>query len=832
MNTLFKAIGWLVKFTLAVLLLLVAVSAIIIALEIKVELDPLRQPVAMAASQALDREVRLDGSISLVPTLWPMLEINDVSVGNPKGWPGDQPLAKVGLVRLKLGIVPLLSGELRVAEATAEGVTLNLVSNANGVGNWQFGEQQPVGPIEDKADNDAPMIRLESIDELKLSDIELNFRDEKLAKTLKFRLAGMNGHMVEGEPFALSFNGNLQGKPYRFDFTGGSLADLRNRQANWPVKLAGTLVDTPVTLKGELAREGDKQLKARLEVGKLDAGATLAWLKVVDGLRMTAGGLTADLLLQGKDLSELLQQADIAIVLQDGRWDLESRDQKSSLPLLISTGKISVTPGKPLSIAIDAQIDENPVGITITGSKLPEYTHEGKKLPLVVNLKIGGADIKLSSKLARPIDTNNLAMQLNASGDSISGFDPLLGTDLPPLGPYTIKGGFAMTAKGYAIHDLLLTVGDSQLAGDFALDAIARPYRLDVSLHSPKLQINDFDTGDWQAQDNGDSDKATPKPDSKLPEPSAQQQASERAANRKKLRKLLSHETLSKINARIDVKVDQVLSGPDKLGDGQLTLTLEKAKLSLDPVHIGLPGGDANMSFLLHPQGNKGDIAVKALVSRFDYGVLARRIDPKSDISGYLSLDVDLSAHVADPKAIFENAQGHFDFGLWPGDMDASLFDMWAVNVVSSLMSEVDKSEHSRVNCIIVGFNADAGLMQQKVIFADTSEMRIGGKASIDFRNRTIDIYAAPKAKKPQFFSLATPVAMTGTFDKFGIHLNPIALTATAASFITSPLHVPVRSLFAKDKEVDGEQACKIAWQAVQDNDLSAVPGAKKGTGR
>lgn len=234
------------------------------------------------------------------------------------------------------------------------------------------------------------------------------------------------------------------------------------------------------------------------------------------------------------------------------------------------------------------------------------------------------------------------------------------------------------------------------------------------------------------------------------------------------------------------------------------------------------------MSFLFHPQGGKkGDIAVQAVVENFDYGVLARRIDPKSDISGHLSLDTDLSAHVNDPDALFKNAQGHFDFGLWPGDMDASLFDMWAVSVLTSLMSEVDKAEHSKVNCIVVGFEAEAGVMRQKVIFADTSEMRIGGKAKIDFRDRTIEIYAAPKAKKPQFFSLATPVGMTGTFDKYGISLNPIELTATAVSFITSPLHVPVRSLFAKDKEVDGEQACKIAWKAVRDDDLAAVPGAK-----
>ena len=87
--------------------------------------------------------------------------------------------------------------------------------------------------------------------------------------------------------------------------------------------------------------------------------------------------------------------------------------------------------------------------------------------------------------------------------------------------------------------------------------------------------------------------------------------------------------------------------------------------------------------------------------------------------------------------------------------------------------------------------------------------------------------YAVPKAKKPQFFSLATPVGMSGTFDKFGIHINPVELTATTVSFLTSPLHVPVRSLFSGDVEVDGEKACKIAWQSVNANTLPGPEGSK-----
>ena len=140
-----------------------------------VELDPLRKPVGLAASKALDREVSLAGSISLVPTLWPTLEINDVSIGK-------------------------------------------------GEGNWQFGAVQATDKTEEDDEGDEPMVRLESIENLDLSDIALYFRDEKLGKDISFRLAGIQGHAVEGEPFSLSFNGDLEGKPYRFDFTGAILA--------------------------------------------------------------------------------------------------------------------------------------------------------------------------------------------------------------------------------------------------------------------------------------------------------------------------------------------------------------------------------------------------------------------------------------------------------------------------------------------------------------------------------------------------------------------------------------------------------------------------------
>ena len=71
-----------------------------------------------------------------------------------------------------------------------------------------------------------------------------------------------------------------------------------------------------------------------------------------------------------------------------------------------------------------------------------------------------------------------------------------------------------------------------------------------------------------------------------------------------------------------------------------------------------------------------------------------------------------------------------------------------------------------------------------------------------------------PEAKSAELFALATPVGMSGSFDDFKVKINPVELTGSAISFVTSPLHVPVRKLFEKEEAADGEKVCAKVWGA------------------
>jgi len=247
-----------------------------------------------------------------------------------------------------------------------------------------------------------------------------------------------------------------------------------------------------------------------------------------------------------------------------------------------------------------------------------------------------------------------------------------------------------------------------------------------------------------------------------------------------------------------------------------MTAALQDGRFSVDPLNLHIPGGSVEMSFALEPTETHVSLETTARIERLDYGILARRIDPNSETGGIISVDVDLSTRGPDLKRVLHGANGHIDFGLWPRDLNADIFELWAVNVISALMKEMDKEQASRVNCVIVRFQVDDGVMRDRVIFADTSNMRVEGSAVIDFKQRSLQVKAGPKAKRPEFFSMAVPVGLSGEFEDFGITLNPVVVGGKAVAFITSPVHVPLRRIFKDGEPEDGEQACAEAWSAVE----------------
>ncbi len=256
----------------------------------------------------------------------------------------------------------------------------------------------------------------------------------------------------------------------------------------------------------------------------------------------------------------------------------------------------------------------------------------------------------------------------------------------------------------------------------------------------------------------------------------------------------------------------QVLSGKDTLGKGSLKTALQDGRFSIAPLQLDLTAGTAVLEFSFFPIAEETKIHLGTRVRNLDLGIVARRVKPETTMGGILYLDIELDSTAPDLSALLAYGNGHFDLAFVPVNLDAELVDLWAVNLLSAVASKVDGENKSLINCLVASFGMEDGLMSERTLFLDTTHMSVDAEVNIDFKAEEFKLKAAPKAKKPEFFSLATPIKVKGSFEDFGIGINKLLLTTSLASFITSPLHVPIRRLFVGERPEDGVEACRAAW--------------------
>ncbi|MGH7948555.1 MAG: hypothetical protein ACREQF_04960, partial [Candidatus Binataceae bacterium] len=289
---------------------------------------------------------------------------------------------------------------------------------------------------------------------------------------------------------------------------------------------------------------------------------------------------------------------------------------------------------------------------------------------------------------------------------------------------------------------------------------------------------------------------------------------------------LLSPAVLRRQDAHVSIQVAQVLSGSDQLGSGALEAKLENARAEIGPVEVNIPAGSAKLWLGYQPTERDVQVDLRIEANKFDYGILARRIKPDTDLRGTFSLDVDVNARSQYLSEILRHGNGRIEFAVWPENMKSGIFDLWAVNLLVALVPAVDPNKASKVNCAIGRFELNDGQLRDKTILLDTSRMRVSGKGSADFTTEKLNLRMRPLAKTAQFLSLATPIEVAGPFTDFKIKVSPGDIVETVGRLATSIVWVPLQKLFGKTIPTDGRDVCALTlgeWR-----DQNAPPAEAK----
>lgn len=603
------------------------------------------------------------------------------------------------------------------------------------------------------------------------ADMLVSIKRINNASPIAVRDLNFSGQVRDGFMVSSPFSANIA----EHDFSGAISLDLRTQQPHAVVWVAAD---------------------------RLDIGSVLKKIGIASKLEAQIEHASFRLDLNSSRLGDLLAQSELFANLEGGQFSLSDANTGNTMRIALDQGELKSAPGAPLNLGLRGSMNGAPVTIGIETAKAADLVNPKLPLPFAFTAATSGATIKLTGAVERPFTKKDIVLALEMNGSRFDNLNMLAQTSLPPWGPWSATGKFLVSQKGYEVSTLRLQVGSSELNGYGKFDTRSVPPRLDISLTAPTIQLDDFRLGNWSLEKR----KAAAQADK-----DAEAAGNKAPKNTGQAKQILSADILNRQNASLIVKVDQVISGKDMLGNGKLEARLENGRASLGPVVVNTPGGSASFIVKYEPDKNDVLVSLRAEAKNFDYGILARRIDHKSGMSGTFSMDVDVNAHARYLADLFKNGKGHIDFAVWPENMKAGLLDLWAVNVLMALVPAVDSSNDSKVNCAIGRFVLADGKLSDKSMVIDTSRMRVTGKGSANFLTEEISFYAKPHAKTPQFLSLAIPVEVSGTFNDFSVGVRASDAAESVGQLLTSLVWVPLQMLFGGETPADGRDVCARA---------------------
>lgn len=497
--------------------------------------------------------------------------------------------------------------------------------------------------------------------------------------------------------------------------------------------------------------------------------------------------------------------------------DYHSPGEKSYLyELNTCTGHMKTN--EPLFLQFDGKLNNFPYHLNVTLASLEEFISYHQTW-LEMTADIADTNFSFSGNVNVKKAHKALTLKTEVNGQDLSSLNSLLGVDLPPFSSYQLKTAISIKPGIFEMQNLSVKTEDSILEGAAVVRQNKEEYYAEVSLLSDLIQLNDFTFDNWSWKQEKEQSISTP------PVSTSEISESVSPLGTGKILKLADPEFLSRFDLALQVESRQVLSGQDKLGNGLLSLTLKDGRLSLTPLHLNLPGGVFKLQASVKPGIEGTSASLKMQVENFDIGILARRAKPDTNMSGLVNLDTELSSTASTITDILANGNGYFDFSGQLKNIKAGLIDLWAVNLITAILAGTgeDKSE---VNCAVCRWSVKDGILTPDTFFIDTTKIRICGKGQVDFKRNYLDFTVGPTPKRPEFFNLAAPLRVEGSFQDIHFALKKGVLFERVIVFLTSPVHVPVRRIFEHDIPGDGSDSCNIAL-GPENRDAISVRGCR-----
>ena len=782
------------------MILFAVIAAMLEFMDLSITLDGARHTLSKKLTSYTGREIHIDGDIQLSLSYSPQLLVKRIHIKNSGDF-GDEDFITISEVHIEIQLLPLLHGQIQLNDISADQAKIHLHQKADGSNNWSLTKTAETHVITEtpSPDSDDESFNIEriSLSKIELTNVDVLYRDDSRQQILNNSFDQLLIDISDATKPLAEINGSIEGHPYAITFEAQS---LKPHAAGEPWKLHGTghIANRQTNIHADIQyKEKEFVLGLDFDVKNVNLGMLLDELEIITGQKASTSNISIKAKLHGKDLAELYEQAEISLQLGEGYWDLQQAGVDKNKKLIFSQASSFTSWNKPVEFSMDGKIEDIPVTINLKSNQLKEYFDDVDKMDLDLASSIAGTEITLKGTLDLPIETKQFQLDISIKCKDLEKLNPIIDTDFPPLNDFSLTGKLIANNKGYILKSSNASIGSSQLQASIVVEMNLPKPLWTVNINSRQLQLNDFEFDDWNTQQDATTSLKT------------SAQTSKERPLLKILRDLEDTVKSPEMHLNLNLKADKVLSGEDHLGKAQFQLQMHDNIFSIQNADIELPGGRIKSSISLKLDDGEASGHVILNIDKLDYGITTRLFEPDSKIDGTISTRVDLELGGSDFTRLLDQANGIIDIAVWPKNTrPTKALNLWTTNLYLILLPELKKKE-SLVNCMVGLMNIEDGTMREEFFALDTTKLWIYGNINADFKQEYIKLSLFPQSKTARLFSFQSPIRIEGRFSDIQMAINPVDLTGSYISFITSPLHVPARWIFSDKVPEDGSAVCE-----------------------
>ncbi|MEA2725615.1 MAG: AsmA family protein [Acetobacteraceae bacterium] len=807
----------------AVLVVAVGAGAIFVA---QFDANTLKPRIIEAVRRATGRDLALNGKISLKPSLWPTIHVEDVAFSNPPNFSRPQ-MATLQALDLQLGLLPLLSSRIEIERLLLIHPDILLETATTGQSNWQMTpEVSPTAPQTSPQAATRTKTSV-SVNTINIQDGTIAYRDDATGKLTTISLPKLEAKSASPDsPLHLDADAVYNATAFNLTADTGSLTRLQDPAAAspWPVKLALTVGTAKLAADGSMTqplRGKGYHLAVTGSVPDASALAPLLGGFVPPPLHdMTFAAMVAD---TGGKLPEFS-----TLTLHVGASDLGAQIPGLMLDKLdIDAPKLD----QPVKVDAGAKFSEAPLTVTASFGPPLLLMPNAKPAPFLVDVTIQAAGATASAKgmIADAHAMTGANIAVTAKIPDLSALSPLVRHPLPALKSVAFQttltdadGGFR---NGAALHGISLTGPNGDMSGDATIGFKPRA-SLTAALKSTRIDLDAIQAAVDQMP------AATPSaPDAKSPPPKPPPSPKGRD-ERLFSDQPIPFDPLRTADADLKLDIADLHSGGADYKAIDTRAVLTAGRLKVDPFAADLPGGHLSGALSVDAAQPVPQVHVVLHAPGLALKTILAATHQPSYASGNLEVYADLTGTGDSPHAIAASLDGSLGLAMAGGTIDNRLLGSLLGKVMDSLnaLDLVGKGGTSELKCFGLRMGAKHGIGAIRPLALSSSLLTMTGLGTVNLGEETVAMALRPQARVAGT-GLVIPVAVSGPIRNPTVKVNDLgaaeANAGTVAGVIlgdATPLGI-VGGLLGADKLLGGGNSdiCTPALAAARGQ---AVPEA------